>query len=468
MIQDKQLLGLGVAALVLLILTILVYSVDPTRERAFQRGTPLVQGVSMDAIGGIEIERDGETLRIVQRGNQFQVREMENYPVDRESFNRLLFQILDLRASDRMGAGEPAAKHFGFGVQGTLFTQVRLLDKQGEPLMGLEFAAPAGSGTSVRREGRPEVFATESPVRINADVRSYVNTELLDIRLPDLRSIVVEPTGDVVLEIVVDQPQPSARIGAPTPRLVTVEEGELLDSKALTRFVTEIRSVDFDTPRHPGTLGEVDWLWSHTLKTDKVTYRLRLGEVDDMWVCAVSAEGPTDKEIQAALQQVRSGGQDASMRRADELIQARQVAEEYTRHHAPWVYTLPDGKREALQVVRGDLLQDPDNPTSIGARHILIAHADAERSRVDRTREEAEALATEVLALVGAEGADFAELARTHSDDPGSGASGGDLGMFGRRDMAEAFDKAAFGLKVGEVSGIVETPFGFHIIERTK
>jgi len=73
-------------------------------------------------------------------------------------------------------------------------------------------------------------------------------------------------------------------------------------------------------------------------------------------------------------------------------------------------------------------------------------------------RAEAERVLAEAVA-----GADFAELAREHSTGP-SGPSGGDLGWFGRGQMVAPFEEAAFALEVGEISGIVETEYGYHII----
>lgn len=77
---------------------------------------------------------------------------------------------------------------------------------------------------------------------------------------------------------------------------------------------------------------------------------------------------------------------------------------------------------------------------------------------------EIKAKAEEVLARVRA-GEDFATVARQSSEDPGSAASGGDLGFFGRNRMVKEFEDATFSLAVGGVSGVVKSPFGYHIIK---
>ena len=64
-------------------------------------------------------------------------------------------------------------------------------------------------------------------------------------------------------------------------------------------------------------------------------------------------------------------------------------------------------------------------------------------------------------------GADFAEVAKEYSDDKTSGVNGGDLGFFSRRMMVKEFDEQAFNLKVGEISDIVKTRFGYHLLKVT-
>lgn len=101
----------------------------------------------------------------------------------------------------------------------------------------------------------------------------------------------------------------------------------------------------------------------------------------------------------------------------------------------------------------------------ISASHILLMYAGSERSSATRSKDEAQAQIADIERQLR-EGGDFAALARAHSDC-GSAQAGGDLGGFGRGQMVKAFEDAAFGLGVGDTSGVVETPFGFHIINRT-
>ena len=98
-------------------------------------------------------------------------------------------------------------------------------------------------------------------------------------------------------------------------------------------------------------------------------------------------------------------------------------------------------------------------PESRRASHILI-QAGTEPS----AKAAAKAKAEKVLQEVKAKPARFAELAKQYSDDPGSAAKGGDLGSFTRDMMVKPFSDAAFQMKVGEISGLVETQFGYHII----
>lgn len=98
------------------------------------------------------------------------------------------------------------------------------------------------------------------------------------------------------------------------------------------------------------------------------------------------------------------------------------------------------------------------------ASHILITLA---AGASDAEKAKAKAKAEEVLKDVQRNPTKFAELARQHSQDPGSAANGGDLGFFGRGMMVKPFEEAVFKQKQGELSGLVQSDFGFHIIKVT-
>jgi len=101
----------------------------------------------------------------------------------------------------------------------------------------------------------------------------------------------------------------------------------------------------------------------------------------------------------------------------------------------------------------------------VRASHILLMYAGSMRSTASRSQEEAAELIATIEAELNA-GGEFAAAAEAHSDCP-SGSSGGDLGEFGRGMMVPEFDAAVFDMEIGATSGVVETPFGYHLIQRT-
>ena len=103
----------------------------------------------------------------------------------------------------------------------------------------------------------------------------------------------------------------------------------------------------------------------------------------------------------------------------------------------------------------------------VKARHILIAFKGspaAQTGKKELTEEEAKAKAEDIRKQIQG-GADFAALAKKESDDTGSGAQGGDLGSFSRGQMVPEFEKAAFEAKPGELTPVVRTQYGYHVIQ---
>ncbi len=130
-----------------------------------------------------------------------------------------------------------------------------------------------------------------------------------------------------------------------------------------------------------------------------------------------------------------------------------------------------DSLRQSITVNEQDLktyyeqnLQRLSSKEERRARHILITAA---KDAPDAEKKAARAKADELLKAVKAKPASFADVARKNSQDPGSAVKGGDLDFFGRGAMVKAFEDAAFALKKSDISEVVESEFGYHIIQLT-
>jgi peptidyl-prolyl cis-trans isomerase C len=141
--------------------------------------------------------------------------------------------------------------------------------------------------------------------------------------------------------------------------------------------------------------------------------------------------------------QIRAG------RRVDKLVE--QV-----------VAAVPEPTEAEMRAHFASHQQEYVRPERAQAQHILVRPAGADET----ARAAAKAKIEAIRERVGA-GKDFADEAAAHSDCPSGRAAGGSLGWFGRGMMVPAFDEAVFSMPVGELSGIIETQFGYHIIRKT-
>ena len=124
-----------------------------------------------------------------------------------------------------------------------------------------------------------------------------------------------------------------------------------------------------------------------------------------------------------------------------------------------------DQVRQTIQVTQADIdafyktnLSQYQTPAQVRASHILFKTEGKDEAAV-------KAKAEDVLKQAKAPGADFAALAKKYSEDDSNAGNGGDLDYFGRGRMVPEFENAAFGMKSGEISDLVKTAFGFHIIK---
>jgi len=179
-------------------------------------------------------------------------------------------------------------------------------------------------------------------------------------------------------------------------------------------------------------------------------------------------------EKDAEIARIKASNASKQREYDEKLAKARQRAKELNQNLAGWYYVISNDVYEKIRLDREAFVKSKDEPEivlpdEISASHILISYKGADRadSKITRTKQAAKKEAERIHGLIVNNANAFADMAKKHSDGP-SGPKGGDLGNFKFEVMAKAFSEAAFALEVGEVSDVVETGFGFHIITRTK
>lgn len=188
-----------------------------------------------------------------------------------------------------------------------------------------------------------------------------------------------------------------------------------------------------------------------------------------------SAEVTEEKVVKDA-ETVRIEAENARKQReySEKVAKARKRVNELNQNLAGWYYVISNEVYDKIRLNRSSFVKskqvaETEMPEEISASHILISFKGADRAdaKIKRNKKDAKKEAERIRDLIINDGKDFAEMAREHSDGP-SGPKGGDLGKFKFEVMAKPFSEAAFDLEIGEVSDVVETGFGFHVIKRTE
>jgi peptidyl-prolyl cis-trans isomerase C len=214
-------------------------------------------------------------------------------------------------------------------------------------------------------------------------------------------------------------------------------------------------------------------------ESKKKNIRISQLEVDD-GVKKVRSRFNTEEEFNKEMQKEGMGNDDFRKHIQDQLATIKLIDQE-VKAKVP-----PPGDDEIKQLydTLDAIIKDKPIPGSYTASELdelkalakAVQHRFDERARArhilvrvppNASKEEKDAAFKKIKDIQARlkKGEDFGELAKKYSDDPGSKDRGGDLGYFSRGDMVPAFDKAVFALNVGQNSDIVETDFGYHIIQ---
>ncbi len=248
--------------------------------------------------------------------------------------------------------------------------------------------------------------------------------------------------------------------------LKAVKSNLVITDEHLREIITGLQAFQenghFSKERYDALLraqGMSDVLFEARLRSDLQLQQLNGAVADSSFVSKAQAE-----RMLAILEQQREVAEVVLSREqfAGEAKPTPEAVKTYYDGHTA-EFQVPEQVRAQYVVLNADVLAGQE---SVSEAELRTWYDTNVRAKFEE-RTAAKKKADDLLAQLRAAPEKFAELAKKHSQDPGSKDKGGDLGFFARGNMVKPFDDAVFKLKEGQLSGIVETEFGFHIIKLT-
>lgn len=469
MITDKTLMTLGGVAAILVIVSAWQGSYEPTVEFEFRQGQLIASDLEPEQIDTVEIQSGEETVTLRRAGDSFRVATLNNYPASNREVNNLVRSVLGIRAEAEV-TGDPDAHaelHVLPGSEGA--TTVRFLDPEGKELIGVVVSDTVEGAQYARLASDDTVFRTEETVSLRTDGMDFVDKQLLELERDQIAKVQVAPSEGKVY--VIESPE------AGKVELQGIPDGMKVKGTEPDSVLGAATWLNFTDFRSEADSGEFVFDNSYAVTTrGKARYVLEIAKHDEKWWAKARAEyvGPkniTVPELPPDATDEQRKANDELLKQNEAYLEADKAVKVFNDRHQSWVYEIPEWKATSMTKAFDQLVEaDDGKPEKITASHILIPYQGAERADagVTRTKEEAKALAEEILAKVKADPSQFAALAKEHSSCPSS-EKGGDLGEFTFEKMSKPFSEAAFALEVDALAPeVVETEFGYHVIQRTK
>jgi peptidyl-prolyl cis-trans isomerase C len=248
-----------------------------------------------------------------------------------------------------------------------------------------------------------------------------------------------------------------------TENKVAVVNGTVITEKELDRQVSflEMKLQEAGKPVNGADLAEIKRDALENLIDEELLYQAAVkqkSKVSDAEInhalSTIKARFPNENEFRNALS--KAGLSEAALK---SQVDRNLTIEQFIDKQFIQKLNTSEMDAKAYYNAHPDLFKRAEQ---VRASHILIrVNPQADQSQKEISRKKIETIEQRLK-----NGEDFAELARQNSEDPSS-ARGGDLGYFGRGRMVKPFEDAAFALKPGEISGVVETQFGYHLIKVT-
>lgn len=474
----KNLKLLIIAGLLVVVALVLQHGSQPAVAPDPYIGKSLIAAADMDGVPEIVIKSSQGRIDLKKVDGIWRLPELHNMRVDRNRVEELFQKLTETKVVEIVTGNQQRHKDLGVasisedaGISGEDNALIVLKDIAGAQLRQIYL----GKGRQARSVDGSQGFGNDGQYfRFGDDDGVYLLSQFLWLEKNQknwLSKELLKLSSDKIGKITWEYPENdtfSLERATATSALVLkdLDEGKQTKQQVAEQIAGIFAALQFDD------FVATDSPALHPALAEKVSLHIECSDAFNVKLNISS--GPVDipgaGKMHLVLLNAEYAGSDTSL---------KNLADEIEANAAKMAFALGEHRVKPLLVKAADLSEDKPAPApetasttasvagQIAASHILVAYQGAERSSATRSQQEAENLAAELLAKIK-EGSDFGKLAEESSDCPSGKSAAGSLGDFGRGMMAKEFEDAAFALNVGEISEVVKSPFGYHIIRRDK
>lgn len=458
--NEKTFNVLGITAAVMVVASVFVGLEKPTVSFGFTKGTYLIRNLDPSSVDRISIKTKTEEIKLARHGTEFVVTSKLSYPASNKEINSLVRDLTKIQLAAEVADSADAHAGLGVALDSEDAKVVRFFDKQDKEIIGVVVgkAAEGTGGYNVRLVDDDKVYRSEGYVYVRDKSLDYVEKEIVNNERNNIAKVEVKPgQGEAYT------------VSSPKEGEVTLEgipDGKRAKGTTYESVFTATSYLSFEDFAPTSEKQDLEFKDTHVVsRRDGAKFTFDIAKKDDKWWLRGQAEYTGPARIT-----VGEKDDEAKLKENEAFLKAQDAVKEFNGRHTSWVYQVGSWKAENMVKPFADLIEEvPTGPEEIGAQHILIAYKGSSATTpTELSKEDAKKKAEELLPKVKAEPDKFGEFADQNTDDASGKGKGGDLGTFKRETMTKPFSDAAFQLEVGEISDVIETEFGFHIIKRTK
>jgi hypothetical protein len=378
---------LGIAAVVLLALSVFTYWNDVTSAERFERGQKFLPNLNPDEIGDITITRGDKTVTLNRSKapvgkDEYTVAEEDGYVAKNETINGFVRALLDIALEREVGTGESLASELGIEPPADDTIDVKLANRSGQEMVHLRVGKrfEDGSGRYVQRLDRDDapIYLTQESPNLDTSAANFLRKEIFDVAGSDLVRVegpdfvLAKRMEEVTIEtpVATEAPAEGEAPVEPTAEPQTLTEtvlqpvgplelqdvpaGREVASSAVDQVKSAFSRLEFDQVflADDPELADLEWRRAYRATLDDDSgYAVMLADQGDRLFLRVSSFLNVD---QITITREES---DEELKEKSEILKRNQEVQEFNNYHGSWVYEVTEAVGSKFRLRLSDLLE---------------------------------------------------------------------------------------------------------------